>query len=176
MYCLAEAIKRESDNFVGNGTWVVTSSFSTMRILSHVARVTLLMAFAFGLHLCSANAAFVRCGLSHTPHHNRRHLPSHARSRVSSRTRRSQNWESPETALLEEAHLHPPVVARQLLHPETGYHSHPNVHSYRSSHAKVVAIALFIPALVVEPLAGTSVVARGSAPRAPGSSRGPPLS
>lgn len=146
-----------------------------MRILSHVARVTLLMAFAFGFHVCSANTSFPRCGLSHTPHHNRRHLPSHARSRISSRTRRSQNGESPETVLLEEAHVHPPVVTRQLLRSEAEYHSHHNAQSDRSSHATFVAIALALPRPVPEPLAKTSVVARGSAPRAPGSSRGPPL-
>ena len=144
----------------------------TMRMLPSAAKLALLMALAFGLHVRSGSASFPDWGLSHDPHHNQRDLPSHSRSRNSSRARGSHNWESSEAALAEEARSHPPAIAQQALRPGARYHAHLN----RSFHARFVTVGLPSFGHLTEPLTKRAIVARGSAPRAPGSPRGPPLS
>jgi len=161
---------RKAHNSVGNGIAVVTSSLTTMRMPSHAVRIALLLALAFGLHVCTGSGHALTWGIAHNSHHNQRHLPSHAGNRISSRARRSYNWESPEASLAETQHAQP--VTAQQAPPFAATHHPPAAHSL---HAQVVTTALSSPWPVVALLTTTSVIAIGSAPRAPGSSRGPPL-
>jgi hypothetical protein len=137
-----------------------------MRLPHHIGRVALLVALAFGLHALSGNP-FSHRNLTHNPHTNGQHLPSHRTSRLSSRGRRSQSADSSDVVATEEAHAHPAAVAPHALNLAGADHS---------AQAQVILAALNHPSDITEPLASVSVVALGSAPRAPGSPRGPPLS
>ena len=139
-----------------------------MRVPHHLGRILVMLALAFGVNAQYGSAFASRVDLRHVPRGNHRNFPSHRMHRFSGRVRRSQGWEAPETPGTGEAHLRPSAISAQGLRASGG-----------SSHEYAVlpaSLPTWERCLGMRHLSAVTVLARCSAPRAPGSPRGPPIS
>lgn len=136
-----------------------------MAFIRHLGRNLMLAALVLGLNaLCYVGYTHGR----HAQHYSRvnyTHVPPHGTHRPTGRGARSQRLNTSDNQAADHIELHVASKSRPM-HPVLPMHAM----------AQLAVLPVVQPETTSEPLALVNVVALGSAPRAPGGSRGPPLS